>query len=152
MILISHRGNINKIDRKKENSQSYIQEAIDLGYEVEIDIWLHNKCLYLGHDNPTYKVDLNWLEKRKKHLWIHCKNFQALSYLINSNLRIFYHLQEDYTIISDKHIWAHNLSLVNSKCIIPLLSKKEITEWEITDVYGVCSDFIEVLKDRLIKN
>ena len=38
MILISHRGNINKIDRKKENSQSYIQEAINLGYEVEIDI------------------------------------------------------------------------------------------------------------------
>lgn len=152
MILISHRGNINKIDRKKENSQSYIQEAIDLDYEVEIDIWLHNKCLYLGHDNPTYMVDLNWLEKRKNYLWIHCKNFEALSYLINSNLRIFYHLQEDYTIISDKHIWAHNLSQTNSKCIIPLLSKKEIVEWEITDVYGVCSDFIEVLKDRLINN
>ena len=56
MILISHRGNINKIDRKKENSQSYIQEAINLGYEVEIDIWLHNKCLYLGHDNPAYEL------------------------------------------------------------------------------------------------
>jgi len=48
-MLISHRGNI---DGKTllENQPSYIDDAIDLGYDVEIDIWYIGDKLYLGHD------------------------------------------------------------------------------------------------------
>ena len=54
--LISHRGNLNGPQPNKENSPDYINEAIESGYNVEIDIWfIHNKW-YLGHNNPTYEI------------------------------------------------------------------------------------------------
>ena len=145
MILISHRGNTNGVNLEKENSQSYIQEAIDLGYDVEIDVRYIDNKFWLGHDGPDYEVELDWLHKRKDNLWIHCKNFEALSELVDTDLRVFYHLQEDYTIISDKHIWAHNLNKIDENCIIPLIDKSDILKWPPIPVYGVCSDFIGLL-------
>ena len=55
---------------------------------------------------------------------------------------MFYHKEEEYTIISDKHIWAHNLKSIDDKCIIPLLSKNELENWKPVKVYGICSDYI----------
>jgi hypothetical protein len=147
MILISHRGNIDGIDIARENSQSYIQEAIDLGYDVEIDVHYINNKFWLGHDYPDYEVELKWLLERKNNLWIHCKNFGALSELIRTELRIFYHLKEDYTIISDGHIWAHNLDHIDDQCIIPLIDENDILEWAPTPVHGICSDYIGLLND-----
>jgi hypothetical protein len=147
MILISHRGNVNSVNLERENSQSYIQEAIDLGYDVEIDVRYIDDKFWLGHDEPDYEVELKWLLERKNNLWIHCKNFEALSELLETDLRVFYHLQEDYTIISDKHIWAHNLENVDSRCIIPLINKDDILKWVPIEVHGVCSDYIGLLND-----
>ena len=39
MILISHRGNIEGKQPKLENKPEYISKALELGYNVEIDIW-----------------------------------------------------------------------------------------------------------------
>ena len=38
MILISHRGNITGRIPDSENRPSYIQDTINLGYDVEIDV------------------------------------------------------------------------------------------------------------------
>ena len=105
MILISHRGNINSINRELENKQEYIQAALDLGYDVEIDVWLMDGTLHLGHDGPEREVNIEWLLKRSKKLWIHCKNFESLSFLSDFNLILFFHEKEDYTIVSNKKIW-----------------------------------------------
>ena len=147
MILISHRGNIDSVNNNRENTQSYIQEAIDLGYDVEIDVWCTSyDQLYLGHDKLDNYVKLDWLLNRKDNLWVHCKNFKALTKLIESDLRVFYHTNEDYTIISDKHIWAH-MPRFDENCIIPLINKSDIMNWTPTQVYGVCSDYIGLLND-----
>tara|TARA_B110000858_G_C17720905_1_gene435196 strand:- start:71 stop:529 length:459 start_codon:yes stop_codon:yes gene_type:complete len=151
MKLISHRGNINGENIELENTPDYIDEAISLGYDVEIDIWKDEDGFYLGHDKPTYPINLEWLVERKNKLWIHCKDFDSLTELIRVDsdplqLKIFYHQREEYTIISDNHIWAHNIETVDNKCIIPLLSRYDIENWIPTNVYGVCSDYIEFLK------
>ena len=39
MILISHRGNVNGREPSLENGDKYCQEAIDKGYNVEIDTY-----------------------------------------------------------------------------------------------------------------
>ena len=141
MILISHRGNLNgKSDR--ENQPDYIEEALAQGFDVEIDVWFHQHGFYLGHDEPQREVEVDWLLDRKDKLWVHCKNFEALTKLIETELRVFYHKEEEYTIISDKHIWAHNLKSVDDKCIIPLLSKNELENWKPVEVHGICSDYI----------
>lgn len=151
--LISHRGNIESINPYLENTQSYIQSAIDLGYDVEIDVRRIDCDLFLGHDTPDQRAPLDWLLERKNNLWIHAKNFQALSYLINCDLRVFYHQKENHTIINNCNlIWSHELSEADKNSIIPLLSVNDLMNFNFitTDVYGICSDFVSMLKDKCL--
>jgi hypothetical protein len=150
MKLISHRGNINGRIEEAENSIPYISDTMSLGYDVEIDIWYINNILYLGHDGPQYKTDLNWLLRNMERLWIHCKDFSSLNYLIKYPLRVFYHEKENQTIINQCNlIWSHDLSNISQNSIIPLLNLNEIQSYDFSkkDVYGVCSDFVIILKD-----
>ena len=48
MKIISHRGNLSGPDPKQENKPSQIINAIQKGYEVEIDVWFKDKKFYLG--------------------------------------------------------------------------------------------------------
>jgi len=145
MVLISHRGNINGRKWMLENSPSYIEAAIFAGYDVEIDVW-YDGGFWLGHDAPEYKIPIEFLTSNSSRLWIHCKNFKALSKLLNYDLTIFYHEKEEYTIISNKLIWAHNINNTDNTCIIPLLSMADIENWKPSNVHGICSDYIELLK------
>lgn len=147
MILISHRGNVSEILPNRENSPDYIDEAIAQGYGVEMDVRLVNGVLSLGHDFPQYDISLDWLLDRNKHLWIHCKNFAALSYLIDKDVKTFYHQKENHTIINNCNlIWSHELSEADENSIIPLLSKEDIAKPHPKNVYGICSDFVELLR------
>ena len=67
MILISHRGNINGINKSRENSIEYIYEALNEGYDVEIDVWYKGGEWFLGHDGPENYVVLGFLKNDK--LW-----------------------------------------------------------------------------------
>ena len=46
MYLISHRGNINNIDKDRENSPDYINEALRQNFHVEIDLWFDKNRFY----------------------------------------------------------------------------------------------------------
>lgn len=151
MILIAHRGNVNQIIPERENAPDYINEAIAQGYDVEMDVRLIDRTLFLGHDTPDYQISLEWLLQRKEWLWVHCKNFAALQALIDEDLRIFYHQKENHTIINNCNIiWSHELSEASRKSIIPLLSAEELENYpKYSDkVYGVCSDFVERVKAK----
>jgi len=147
MKLISHRGNIRGENPERENTLSYIDEAISLGYDVEVDIWMKDDELYLGHDGPETHVDYRWLLLRIDSLWVHCKNFNAFSFLSRfSDLRTFFHENEKYVYIRNGVIWAHDMKDIDHNCIIPLLSKEQLLGWKKVSVYGICSDYVELLK------
>ena len=103
MKLISHRGNLEGKINDLENKPDYILDALNKGFEVEVDIWYHKKKLYLGHDEPLYKTDLLFLGDNR--LWCHAKNREALEHLLQYEVRTFWHQEDDYTITSDKIIW-----------------------------------------------
>jgi len=149
MIYIAHRGNIDQVIPSLENKPSYIDGAIVVGYDVEIDVRLIDNKLFLGHDTPDYEISLDWLLTRKDRLWVHTKNFAALSYLIDKDIRTFYHQKENHTIINNCNlIWSHDLSEADSKSIIPLISMEDIARGPVRqDVYGICSDFVKLIKD-----
>ena len=73
MKIISHRGNIRGCIPERENAPSYIDCAIGNGYDVEIDVWSVQGDLWLGHDEPQYKVTWNWIFQRQDNLWLHLK-------------------------------------------------------------------------------
>ena len=149
MILISHRGNIDGKNTERENHPSYIDEAIEAGYDVEIDIWYLEGRLFLGHDTPQYIVDINWLENRSPSLWIHCKNMDSLSYFneyadtISSQFNYFSHDVDMGVLTSHNYIWSTNL-YDRGILVLPEVFNKEPMETTI----GVCSDVIKKYKDE----
>ena len=141
--LISHRGNINGKDVKRENHPSYIDDAILKGYDVEIDIWYDNIDLYLGHVYPQYKIDICWLYKRISSIWIHCKNHESIHYLYDTNFNYFWHNEDDITITSKGFIWSHPKikPIHNSISVLP-----EINGYDTSMCLGICSDYVELYK------
>ncbi len=138
--LISHRGNLNGPNPDLENIPSYIQEALDRGFDVEIDVWVSGSSIYLGHDSPENKITLDWILKRGEKLWIHCKNTPALIYLKDyEDLNVFWHQEDTVTLTSHGFVWAYpgNQPIKNSIAVLP-----EIYDDAVNGCYGVCSDYI----------
>lgn len=139
-ILIAHRGNINGPNPLMENNPIYIQQALNKGYHVEVDVWLIKDTLMLGHDAPQYTTSLDFL--KIPNLWIHCKDYKTLQFFVlqSLNLNYFYHTNEDYVLTSHNYIWAYPGLIGDNKtiCVLP-----EMYNQDTTSFYGICSDFIE---------
>lgn len=56
MLFISHRGNLDGLNPKRENTKDYIQEAIDKGFQVEVDIRSKNGSLFWATTLLTMKL------------------------------------------------------------------------------------------------
>ena len=142
MILISHRGNIDGKIPELENHPEYLQEALDQGYNVELDIW-YKEGLWLGHDYPKYEIDLQWLLNRRNELWIHAKNYEVINKLIDYDLNIFWHQEDDVTLTSKNYLWSFpgKQPIKKSIAVMP-----ELNDDNLSQCIGVCSDYIEIYK------
>ncbi len=151
MILISHRGNVDGVKQHRENTLSYIEEAIQLGYDVEIDLRVKGGKTFLGHDTPDHPVSLEWLEERKHKLWIHAKDVHALVFCKENNLKYFFHEKEEQTLISNGLIWTHDLDNVTRYSVIPLISDKlNLKDFsKFKNCHAICSDFVKHYKNIL---
>ena len=138
MKLIAHRGNISG-KTGMENQPDYLALAIELGYDVEVDVWYVNDSLFLGHDNPEYEVDISFL--MREEVWCHCKNIDALKHLLENNIHCFFHVSDDVALTSKNIIWTFpKKKLVEgSVCVLPELGY----EGELDKCYAICSDFIK---------
>mgnify|MGYP001389856646 FL=1 len=141
MIFISHRGNINGINKKFENNPTYIQSAINKGYNVEIDVW-YKDAFFLGHDKPQFKVSQKFLENKK--FWCHAKNLEALEKLQKIKTKYYWHQEDDYALTSNGYIWTYPGKKLSKKsiCVLPELNEKKLTK----SISGICSDYIEKYK------
>ena len=104
MKIISHRGNVRGPIPEKENRPSYIDCALGNGYDVEIDINTVNGELWLGHDEPKFKISWKWMANRHKHLWIHCKDITTLYEFTKYNhagYQYFWHQEDDFALTSN---------------------------------------------------
>ena len=147
MILISHRGNIDGPNSKLENNPTYIDRALDKGFNVEIDLWVYEKEFFLGHDEPSYLVELQWLIDRGLSLWIHCKSLETMEFIKEleytnglKGLNYFWHQEDDITLTSRGIIWAYpgKQPLKYSIAVDP-----ERYNDDTSSAYGVCSDYIK---------
>jgi hypothetical protein len=151
MFFIAHRGNTSGPDKEKENHPDHILSAIDLGFDVEVDIWFWHNCslsdgmFYLGHDRPQYPVDHLFIEKIKTHAWFHCKNLDALSHISKfDDTNYFWHQNDDFTLTSKGYIWTFPGKGISDKSI---LLAKSIDNVDLKNCAGVCSDHISLIYD-----
>ena len=149
MIFISHRGNINGKNETEENKPEYIVESINQGYDCEIDLWVINKSLFLGHDLPQYKISFSFLETNSQSLWVHCKNIEAVVYLQEKNddkIHFFWHQEDDLTLTSKSIIWAYPGKQPIKKSIAVMPEIKN--ERNLEECLGICSDEISFYKNN----
>jgi hypothetical protein len=154
MIFIAHRGNLNGPRIDLENNPQYINEALDLGFNVEIDIWYVNNQFLLGHDEPIYPTDIEWLSIRSGLLWIHCKDKTSLEelHLLNKQSNIFnffWHENDLATLTSKGYIWAlpGKQPIKNTIAVMP-----ELYNDNVSTCIGICSDFIVKYKNSMNLN
>lgn len=140
LILISHRGNVNEKNISYENNPNYISTALQLEFNVEIDLWRINSKLYLGHDSPQYIIDENYILNEK--FWIHIKNSEAMEYCSNiDNINYFWHNTDDYTLTSFGFIWTYPNKKILSKSIAMIPNKiNDINH--LLNCSGICNDYI----------
>lgn len=140
---ISHRGNLNGRIPERENEPNYVVEALALGYNCEIDVWVINGDeYYLGHDEPTYQVEETFLESNL--LWCHAKNIDALEKMLkNKKIHCFWHEEDSFTLTSKGYIWTYPNNHITKKsiCVLP-----EIGDYTDLNCYGICSDYIQNYK------
>ena len=146
MKLISHRGNLNGPNKERENHPDYIYEAIQAGYDVEVDVWWVDGKFKLGHDEPQYDFPFDLFNNFYPKLWIHCKNMDALSQLneLDSNgskLNYFSHEEDLGVLTSRGYIWSTNL-YKRGILVMPEIFNREPKE----TTFGVCSDYITKYK------
>ena len=151
MKLISHRGNIRGPIPDKENRPSYIDCAIVNGYDVEIDVNYVNGELWLGHDEPQYKVTHTWIQERSKYLWLHCKDFDSAKECWK--YQAFCHSGDPFVFTSNNKIWLHgeneSIYTLDDMTIIPVINEQESTSFHTANgiPFGVCTDYPAILKD-----
>jgi glycerophosphoryl diester phosphodiesterase len=155
MKIIAHRGNIDGPNPLTENHPDTIDQAISMGFDVEIDIRYdrYDNKLYLGHDDPQYVVDWYWLAQRMEKLWIHCKNIEALYEFVHGTggYNYFWHQTDDFTLTSKNYIWTYPGKSYTSSSVIVMpetyLKDDQLTDLIAYNCYGVCTDYPQ----RLVK-
>jgi len=153
--IISHRGNLNG-PGQSENHPDQIDTCLKSGFESEVDVWLIDGNLFLGHDFGNYKIDLKWLQDRKNLLWIHCKNRESLMFFTeakNFKMNFFWHQNDNYALTSNNKIWVYPGQELptGSIAVLPELWLKEERASELSSCFAICTDFPEKYKEVLTK-
>ena len=143
MKLIAHRGNVSG-PSLLENSIDHINNAIQKGFDVEVDLRFINREWWVGHDHPQYKIETLDIFP-KERTWWHCKNFDALQQLSTTDYTYFWHQNDDYTLTSNGYIWTYPEKSTSDRSIIVVLSPLMIDQ--IPQCYGICSDYVENLSN-----
>lgn len=147
--LIAHRGNL-KGPNKMENRPDYLLNALGQGFDCEVDVWLVNRQIFLGHDRPEYQVEEGFL--KNPGFWLHAKNLEALEYLLNEKLVCFWHENDAYTITSNGFIWANIDQPVSRNTILVSLMKNESFSKTRPAPYGICSDYVFNIRSHFFSN
>ena len=146
MKIICHRGNTFGPDPENENKVEVIEYCIRQGFDVEIDLWMVDGDLFLGHDKPQYQVDWDYLRHRKANLWVHAKNFQAITALNNYYLNFFWHEDDKYAITSHKYIWTHpntfDIHHSHQQVLLDFSPSVDFDFYRRAGVAGVCVDYV----------
>jgi hypothetical protein len=143
---IAHRGNVYGPNPILENQPEYIINAIKMGYDVEIDIWLVNDQIYLGHSDPIHKVDLSFIVDISDKSWFHCKNLEALC-MFSKKLKFcnfFWHQEDKYTLTSKGYIWTYPGNLTSEFSVLVDLDLS--SDIKPSTIHGICSDHVGLIK------
>jgi len=139
MKIISHRGNLNGVNKELENNPNHIVNVLTK-FDVEIDVWFIDNKWFLGHDNPQYEVLFDFF---KSNMWLHCKNLQACEQLLKTNLNWFWHENDKVTLTSKGYIWVYPGVYVDNGITVEFGYNISLPN----DILGVCTNYPELYSE-----
>jgi len=137
LIVISHRGNLDGRVIEKENEPNYLLQAIDHGFDIELDIHWWKEAFWLGHDKPEYEVNTSFLESIKERAWFHCKNLEVVEKFYNTKYNWFWHEEDKVTLTSNGNIWCYPGYEIQNGIAV---EKDKKVNCDI-NILGVCTDY-----------
>lgn len=164
MKIISHRGNLKGLNPQRENKVWAIEQCIEMGYQVEVDLWVkvvsedneYTNILFLSHDEPKPEDEISeeWLVEHENSLLIHCKNKEALEYCNESSYaEYFFHDKDRWAYTSNNNLicYGNKNDIVNTKFTIIMMPEHHDIKLEDIPrgIYAVCTDYIEKFKDKI---
>lgn len=145
--LIAYRGNFEGHKPYFINKPEYVDIALQYGYDAMVDVWIRDGEFWLGHDTPRYEVSESFLELNG--MWCRAMNIETFDKLLqNQNIHSFIVMKDDpQTLTSRNVIWSTNPieMITNTVFFDPDLSDP----YEDIPFYGVCSNFVKELKEKL---
>lgn len=147
MIKIAHRGNIDGPAPGAENSPAQLELAISRGFDVEVDVWVIDSKIFLGHDLPQHPVSYNYLIKIANKAWFHCKNVEALELFSTGlrGLRYFWHQEDRYTITSHGQVWVYPGEKATVGSVVVDLDLSNLENYASV-AHAVCTDYPSKLR------
>ena len=145
MKLISNSGNLFGDNHLNENNPEYIINALNMGYDVKIDVWLDkNQNIYLGSDEPKYLIEKKFIIDNIKKLWIHCKNIESLYMFLEKipSANFFWQEFDYFSLTSKKYIWTYPGKMITPFSIMVYLDTLPVGWEKDSGVYGICSNNI----------
>ena len=131
---------------QRENNIDYVMNALFSGFDIEVDLWVMDNGLWLGHDKPSYSLP-NSSILLDDRIWVHTKNLKAADYCKKYGINFFWHQTDDFTITSKGFFWTYpgkDLSK-NSIAVLP----ETVDNWDYSMCYGVCTDYPHRVEERL---
>ena len=147
MRYIAHRGNMTG-PSALENHPDHIREALQAGFDVEVDVWLIDGDIWFGHNEPQYPAHITVLNNR---YWLHCKNIEALRFFGGIEINeanVFWHESDDYTLTNKRFIWTNIGKDLTGRSIMvmPEVTDSTLENTLDVDCAGICSDWIQKIK------
>ena len=157
MIFIAHRANLLGPNKETENSPKRIQQCLDLGFDVEVDVRMKDGFLYLGHDKPQYRMPDEFLTDSYGFcLWFHCKDFESFEWFRNREEKddikmvgtheYFWHDADDYVRTSNGTLWVYPGKPIPSYNAICVLPENDMDQTKWPKATGVCTDWPDMYK------
>lgn len=137
---ISHRGNLTGPNPDRENNPEYINQALQAGYDVEVDVWKRPDGFWLGHDEPIYHIERFFLQNQR--IWAHCKDAQTYQSLQHfTNINCFFQDNEELVRTSKGFVWAHSkYTIWDNKTVGVALDSRNLIVPD--DTFAICSDYV----------
>jgi hypothetical protein len=155
MLIISHRGQLDGPCPSTANNPQQILKLLTIypGLHFELDLWITDCGLFLGHDSPDYSVSTTILDLLSSRSIFHIKHVDSASHRsmlllskVCNSCHYFAHDLDSFTITSRGLIWVHPKMgvLPNTVAVMPehTVPRSDLNRF-FTDltVSGVCTDF-----------
>ncbi len=150
---ILHRGLSSGPSAAVENCEATLKTRLAEGWGVELDIWVVDGQVYLGHDwsaaerQPLANADFFLQAERA---WVHCKNLPALAWMceqVGRRCRFFVHDSDEATLTSACEPWCYPGKWAGPQSICVLPERSATAAAAAAAVFGrvnagVCSDYL----------